>query len=231
MDDTTIESITRRVLDKLNSGNNVTSQVPSLKDPSADSALNALHFSVGVSARHIHLTQKDVETLFGKGYQLNVYKMLLQPDQYAAAEKVAVVGLKKTIYGVRVLGPVRSSTQLELSMTDCFSIGVNPVVKDSGKHDGTPGATIVGPEGVVHLTSGVMVAARHIHVEPERAKIASLKDQQRVNVKVVSLNGRELTFGNVLVRCGSAHKAEFHIDTDEANAAFLKSGDTVEVLF
>ena len=194
MDDTTIESITRKVLDKLNNADTV-SQGSSVVAPSAGSALNPLCFSVGVSARHIHLTKEHVEILFGKGYELNVYKMLLQPAQFAAAEKVAVVGPRKTLYGVRVLGPTRSSTQLEISMTDCFSTGIKPVVRDSGKHGGTVGAVIVGPKGVVQLASGVMVAARHIHVEPERAKIASLSDQQRVNVKVVSSNGRELTFG------------------------------------
>ena len=191
---------------------------------------NPLSFAVGVSARHVHLSKDHVEVLFGKGYELTVFKMLKQPDQYAAQEKVHIVGPKRTLYGVRVLGPARSTTQVELSMTDCYSAGIRPVVRDSGKLEGSSGAVIVGPKGTVEIKSGVIVAARHLHIEPERAKIASLSDQQRVNVRVSTFVGRELVFGNVLVRCGSAHKGEFHIDTDEANCAGLTSGDIVEVL-
>ena len=222
MDERTIETITKKVLEKLvdtngSSGGTATSS-------------SGRFFQVGVSARHIHLSQKDLETLFGSGYELQVLRMLRQPDQFAAKETVTIVGPKRTLYGVRILGPARSKTQVEISMTDGFSTGIKAPVRDSGKLDGTPGAVIVGPKGTIQLTQGVIVAARHIHVEPARAQACGLTDQQRVKVRVKSDNGRSLVFDNVLVRCGSAHLSEFHVDTDEANAAGMKNGDEVEVL-
>ena len=222
MDERTIETITKKVLEKLVDTNG----------SSGGNTANASgrSFPVGVSARHCHLSKNDLETLFGVGYELQVLRMLKQPDQFAAKETVTLVGPKRTLYGVRILGPARSKTQVEISLTDGFSTGLKPPVKDSGKLDGTPGAVLVGPKGSVQLTQGIIAAARHIHVEPARAQAIGIKDQQRVKVRVNTANGRSLVFDNVLVRSGSAHLSEFHVDTDEANAAGLRNGDEVEVL-
>ena len=222
MDERTIETITKKVLEKLVDGKgSAGSPAPSK---------GGRFFPVGVSARHCHLSREDLETLFGPGYELQILRMLKQPDQYAAKETVTVVGPKRALYGVRVLGPARSKTQIEISMTDGFSTGLKAPVRDSGKLDGTPGAIVVGPAGSVQLKQGVIVAARHLHIEPARANAEGLKDQQRVKVRVNSANGRSLVFENVLVRCGDAHLSEFHLDTDEANAAGVRNGDEVEIL-
>jgi len=220
MDERTIETITQKVLAKLGSDDG----------PGAGSQAGGVRFAVGVSARHVHLSRDDLDVLFGPGYQLQVLRMLEQPDQFAAKETVAVVGPRNAIYGVRVLGPTRPGTQVEISMTDGFSLGIKAPVRDSGKHDGTPGALLVGPAGSVRLERGVIVAARHRNVEPVRAAEVGLQDGQRLSVRVEGGQGRTLTYDNVLVRSGAAHKAEFHLDTDEANAAGLRSGDLVEVL-
>lgn len=177
-------------------------------------------FIVETSARHVHVTQQDLETLFGKGYELTVKKMLSQPGQYASAERVDVVGPKKTLTGVSILGPVRSATQVELSLTDARSIGVTAPVRESGDIAGSGACKLVGPAGEVELTEGVIAAKRHIHMTPESAKEYGLSDKQIVSVKVGGA-GRMLTFGDVVVRVRSDFAPAMHIDTDESNAAGL----------
>jgi propanediol utilization protein len=174
---------------------------------------------IGISNRHIHLCQAHLDALFGKGYELNVLKDLSQPGQFAAQETVTLKGPKGKLDKVRILGPVRKQTQVEVSVTDCFLLGVKPVVRDSGQLDGTQGITIIGPAGEVTTDNGVMVASRHIHFHTDQANAWGLKDGQRVKVCVPC--ERPIVFDDVLVRVGDQYKLEFHLDTDEANAALL----------
>lgn len=183
---------------------------------------------IGVSNRHIHLSAEDLEALFGSGHELHPEKMLRQPGHFAAAEKVDVVGPKSTIKGVRVLGPLRSQTQLELSLTDARVLGVEIPIRESGKLNDTPGIELVGPAGSVQISSGAIAAQRHVHLSPEQAKEAGVKSGQFVRLRIPGERG--LVFENVLVRSGEGHEKEVHLDTDEANAAGLKNGMEVEIL-
>lgn len=176
---------------------------------------------IGTSNRHIHLSNEDLTTLFGENYALTIQKELSQPGQFAAKETVTLVGPKGCLEKVRVLGPVRKRTQAEISVTDCFKLGIKPVIRDSGHHDGTPGLQIIGPLGNVDLESGVMVASRHIHLNLEEAAEWSLKDGDRVRVKVQSQ--RPMIFEDVLIRVHEHYHKEMHLDMDEANAALLDS--------
>lgn len=180
---------------------------------------------VGVSNRHIHLAAEHIEVLFGHGYCLTRDKDLKQTGEYAAKETVTLVGPKGVIRNVRVLGPVRAFTQVEISRTDGFGLGVVPPVRDSGKIAGSPGIVVAGPRGAVTLTEGVICAARHIHMEEADAGKLQVNDGDRVTVNVPGDRGG--TFANVLVRVHPSFRLEFHIDTDEANAAGLKNGDMV----
>lgn len=183
---------------------------------------------VGVSNRHIHLSAGHVETLFGSGYTLTRHKDLKQVGEFAAQETVTLVGPKGIMRGVRVLGPARAFTQLEIARTDGFSLGVIPPLRDSGNIQGSPGIVIVGPKGAVTLTEGVICAARHIHMQAEDARRLKVADGDRVTVKVSGPRGG--TFDQVLVRVKPDFRLEFHIDTDEANAAELKTGDIVTLV-
>lgn len=173
---------------------------------------------VEISARHVHLSQADLETLFGAGAELTVKKMLSQPGQFAAEERVDVVGPKKTLGRVSVLGPVRKETQVELSATDARSIGLPIAIRESGVLDGTPGCKLVGPCGEVEIAKGVIVAKRHIHMTPESAAEAGVVDKQIVGLEVKTAE-RSLTFGDVIVRVSPSYAPAAHLDTDEGNAA------------
>lgn len=173
---------------------------------------------VEVSARHVHLSKEDLEILFGKGYELNVKKDLSQPGQYAAEERVTVVGPKRELARVSILGPVRKATQVELSLTDARSIGVNAPVRESGDIAGSAGCKLVGPKGEVVLTEGVIAAKRHIHVTPADAEKMGLKDKEVVSVKIDS-EGRSAVLGDVVIRVRGDFATSMHIDTDEGNAA------------
>lgn len=187
-----------------------------------------LKIPVGVSNRHIHVSEADMAVLFGSGYKLKLFKDLKQPGQYAAEEKVDLVGPKGTISGVRVLGPTRGQTQIEISRTDSIKLGLNPPIRDSGDLKGSEPITLKGPEGSVELKEGVIIAHRHMHITPELAQKYGLQDKQLVSV---SCDGpRALSFGNVLVRVSPQFSLEFHIDIDEANAALLGNNDEVTLL-
>ena len=175
-------------------------------------------FIVETSARHVHVSQADLETLFGAGYQLTPKKDLSQPGQYACAERVDVVGPKKTLTGVSILGPVRKETQVEISLTDARSIGVNAPIRESGDTAGSGACKLVGPCGEVELTQGVIAAKRHIHMTPADAAEMDVKDKDVVCVKVVT-DGRSTIFGDVVVRVNENFALAMHIDTDESNAA------------
>jgi putative phosphotransacetylase len=184
---------------------------------------------VGISNRHIHLSKGDLATLFGPGYELTVAKDLSQTGQYAAEETVTLVGPKGVLQRVRVLGPLRSQTQVEISRTDCFALGVKPPVRDSGDLSDSPGIVVVGPAGCVQLSEGVVLAKRHIHMTPAEAEKFGLKDKDCVKVAVTE-GPRPLTFDQVLVRVRDDFVLELHLDTDEANAACLRNGQEVDVI-
>lgn len=185
---------------------------------------------IGVSARHVHLSQDDLERLFGKGYELHPLKPLSQPGQFVAEEEVELIGPKRSLK-VRILGPVRKNTQVELALTDVIYLGLPsiPPVRDSGDVEGTPGIKIKGPLGEIEIPKGVIIAWRHIHTPEDIAKDLGLVDKQLVKVKVEG--PRALTFENVLIRVSNKFAWEFHIDTDEANAAMVKTGDIATVIF
>ena len=173
--------------------------------------------NIGLSNKHVHLSQKDLDVLFGAGHQLTPTKDLVQPGQFASEEKVDIVGPKKTLTGIRVLGPVRPETQVELALTDARTIGIKAPVRESGKLEGTPGCKLVGPCGEVELDHGVIAALRHVHLNDEQAAEAGVKDGDWVSIKIEGERG--LIFDNVLVRAGAKHEREVHLDTDEGNAA------------
>ncbi|MBU1145449.1 MAG: phosphate propanoyltransferase [Firmicutes bacterium] len=175
---------------------------------------------VEVSARHVHLSQKDLEILFGKNHELTIKKMLSQPGQFAAEERVTVVGPKKEITGVSILGPVRKNTQIEISLTDARSIGVVAPIRESGDTFKSAPCKIVGPVGEIEVLEGVIIAKRHIHLTPKDALAFDLKDKQIVLVKVETLD-RSLVFGDVVIRVRDDFASAMHIDTDEGNAAAI----------
>lgn len=173
---------------------------------------------VEVSARHVHLSQEHLEILFGKGYELTVKKPLSQPGQFAANERVRVVGPKKELPSVSILGPVRGSTQIEVSLTDARSIGIDAPIRMSGDIKASAPVKIVGPKGEVDIEEGVIIAKRHIHITPEDAEKFGLKDRQVVSVKV-DTDQRTTIFSDVVVRVREDFATAMHIDTDEGNAA------------
>lgn len=177
----------------------------------------------GISNRHLHVTQADLETLFGEGYELKQMKPLSQPGQFAAEEIVTLIGPKNSIAKVRILGPVRPSTQVEISRTDSFVLGVNAPVRDSGSLTGTPGLILEGPKGRVELKEGVIIAQRHLHLHTDEANELGLKDKDTISVEFGGDRG--VVFNNVLVRVNPKFAMDLHIDTDEANAAGLANGD------
>jgi len=178
---------------------------------------------VETSARHLHVSQKDLEILFGEGYTLTPKKDLSQPGQFACEERVDVVGPKKTIPGVSILGPVRPDTQVELSLTDARSIGVAAPIRESGDIAGSGACKLVGPKGEVEITEGVIAAKRHIHMTPADAEVFGVQDKDVVSVQIDN-NGRGLVFGEVVVRVSPSYALAMHIDTDESNAACVAPG-------
>ena len=173
---------------------------------------------VETSARHVHVTEETLKVLFGEGATLTKKKDLSQPGQFACEERVTVVGPKKALERVSILGPVRKADQVELSLTDARSIGVDAPVRESGDVAGSGACKLVGPCGEVELKEGVIAAKRHIHFTPEEAAEAGVEDKQIVSVKIES-DGRSLVFGDVVVRVSPKFAAAMHIDTDESNAA------------
>ncbi|MCI8528406.1 MAG: phosphate propanoyltransferase [Lachnospiraceae bacterium] len=183
---------------------------------------------VGVSARHIHLTQEHVEALFGDGYQLTKKKDLMG-GQFASNETVTIVGLKlRAIENVRVLGPVRKASQVEISATDAMKLGIAAPIRESGNIAGSAPIAVVGPKGVLYLKEGCIVAMRHIHMSPADAMAAGVKDGDIVSVKAD--NERGTVFNQVKIRVDDSFTLEMHIDTDEANASKIKTGDKVTIL-
>lgn len=210
MDDQLVERITKTIYSMLNEHN------------------KGFAVPVGVSARHVHLSQEDVEILFGKGYQLTKKKELMG-GQYACNETVTIVGYKlRAIENVRVLGPARKASQVEISKTDAIKLGINAPIRESGNTKGSAPVAIVGPKGVLHLKEGCIIAKRHIHMAPNDAKAAGVNDGDIVSVKVE--NERGSVFNHVQIRVDHSFTLEMHIDTDEANAALIKTGEHVTIV-
>ena len=184
---------------------------------------------VEISARHVHVSEKDLEILFGAGYKLTPKKDLSQPGQFACEERVTVVGSKRELKGVSILGPCRKATQVELSLTDARSIGVAAPIRESGDVAGSGACKLVGPCGEVELTEGVIAAKRHIHMTPEDAEKYGIKDTQIVSVKIPT-EGRALVFGDVVARVSPSYALAMHLDTDEANAAGIPGSCIGEIL-
>jgi len=183
---------------------------------------------VGISNRHIHLSQTDLNTLFGVGYQLTKTKDLSQPLQYACKETLTIGGPHGAIEKVRVLGPVRSETQVEILQADCFKLGIHAPVRLSGDLKGTPGITLIGPQGSILLAGGLIVAQRHIHMTLEDAKRLGVTDGQQVTIQIGGLRGG--TYSNVAVRANNTSTLECHIDTEEANAMNLASTSSITII-
>ena len=183
---------------------------------------------IGVSARHAHLTKEDVETLFGSGYELTKKKELMG-GQFASNEIVTIVGLKlRAMENVRILGPIRKASQVEISSTDSIKLGIKTPIRESGDIKDSAPIAIVGPKGVVYLKEGCIIAKRHIHMSPSDAKAAGVNNGDTVSVKVE--NERGTTFNHVQIRVDDSYTLEMHLDTDEANAAKISTGDTVTII-
>ena len=183
---------------------------------------------VGVSGRHVHLSRAHLDALFGPGYELTKKKDLSQPGQFASEETVDIMTTKGAFTRVRILGPVRKETQIELALTDAVKLGINPPIRDSGNVAGSPGVVMVGPNGTITLDQGAIAALRHIHMTPADAELFGVKDKDVVQVECPGERG--MLMEQVLVRVNDQYALEMHVDTDEGNAACLKTGDKVRIV-
>jgi propanediol utilization protein len=211
-----IESIVKKIVSEMNGG-------------AAAPADNGMQIPVGISNRHIHLTQEDLETLFGKGYELTHLKDLSQPGQYACKETLTIVGPSmRSIEGVRVLGPLRKASQVEISVTDSYVLKVKPPVRESGKLSGSAPIPIIGPKGIVQLKEGCIIANRHIHMSEDEGRAFGVKDGEYVDVELCG--ERRSLFYDVQIRVHKDFRLEMHIDTDDANAAGVGNGFKAKLL-
>jgi len=183
---------------------------------------------VAISNRHVHLSQEDMNRLFGANFPFKVFKNLSQTGQFAYEEKVTLVGPKDVLENVRILGPARTKTQVEISVSDGIKLGVKAPIRDSGELAQSASITLVGPLGSTTLPEGTIIAARHIHMHPDDATRFGVKDKDRISVNVPGARG--LVYNEMLVRVSDKYKLEMHIDIDEANAAYLKNKDYVEIV-
>ena len=193
------------------------------------SAAYAPNLVVNVSARHMHITQEDLEKLFGPGAQLSVYRWLYQPGEFAAQQQVTLIGpRRRAIENVRILGPVRQGSQVEISFTDSVALGVEAPCRPSRSIDGTPGCLVLGPAGVIELKQGVIRAERHVHMAPADAEFYGVGNRQYVSLRVTG--DCAATFDKVLVRVDERYLLEVHLDTDEGNACNLVNATSVELM-
>ncbi len=219
-----IESLVRQAVRRALQGDASPSQ-----NVASGQSTGAPKLVVSISARHVHLTDEHVEKLFGAGKKLTIGKNLYQDGFYAAEETVMIVGPRRRMLpSVRVLGPTRKHSQVELAYTDAISLGIDAPVRHSGDIQGTPGCVLVGPAGAVELDSGVIRAARHVHMNFEHAAYYGVKNGDFMTLSIVSPQC-SLTFEDLLVRADAAAKLEVHIDTDEGNACNLDSATSIEI--
>lgn len=187
-----------------------------------------MKISIGVSNIHVHLTREHLDILFGEGYELDKRNDLTQPGQFASNDKVTIKTEKSEINNVRIVGPVRSYTQVEISKTDAYKLGLNPPVRDSGDVENSSPITIIGPKGEVNLESGCIIPTRHIHLTREHARMYGLENKEMVNVKIYGEKGGIIS--NVHLKVSDEAFFELHIDTDDANAHLVKNGDIGEII-
>ena len=212
-----IEAIVKKIVSEMNGSASEASAPPK----------SGYEIPVGISNRHIHLTQEHLEILFGKGYSLTHLKDLSQPGQYACKETLTIVGPSmRPIEGVRVLGPLRRASQVEISVTDSYVLKVKPPVRESGKLQGSAPITIIGPKGIVQLSEGCIIANRHIHMSPDDAAHFGVKDGDYIDVDATTGTQRTRWF-DVQIRVHKDFRLEMHVDTDDANAVGFKNGSTV----
>ena len=185
---------------------------------------------VGVSNRHVHLTVSHFAALFGQNCKPTLYRQIVQPGFYACNEKVDIETAKGSFKNVRMIGPCRNYTQIEISLSDARVLGLSPPIRDSGKLENSPGIKIKGPAGEITVEKGVIISKRHIHFSPADAERFKIKDQHIVRVLCSPGSDKETIYENVLCRVSDKYVLEFHIDTDEANAAGLKTGDKVFII-
>lgn len=208
-----VKMVTNQVLDSLNTGT----------DSKQDYDSNKYNIPIGISVRHLHITQADLEKLYGSGYKLTKRKDLAQPGEFASNEVVTLVGSRlRSIENVRILGPVRDHTQIEVSQTDAITLGINPPVRRSGNIKGSESLTVVGPEGSITLDAGVIRANRHIHMPPAEAKKMGVKDDEIVSIEIPGT--KSVIMRNVQVRVKKGWVLQMHLDTDDANAADVQCG-------
>ncbi len=184
--------------------------------------------SIGVSNRHVHLTRNHLDILFGEGYELEKKVDINQPGQFAATDVVTIKTDKSEIKNVRILGTIREYTQVEISKTDAYVLGLNPPIRDSGDLKGSEPITIIGPKGCIHIEEGCIIATRHIHILPSQMKTYGLEGKEKVNVKLNGEKGGIIT--NVYLKVSDKAYFELHIDTDDANAHLVKNGDIGEII-
>ena len=221
VDERLVEEITKRVLERLGTA------VPELNPPPEGPPPGFV--PVGISNRHLHLSKEDLEVLYGPGAELHSMRPLSQPGEFAAEETVILVGPKMRCLGaVRVLGPLRKTTQVEVSLTDAYLLGVIPPVRPSGQLEQSESIIIVGPKGALHHKSGLIRANRHIHMHTRDAQQIGVRDNQTVQVRVPG--ERPLLFEDVQLRVSDKFATEMHLDTDDANAAGISQGDLVQIL-
>ncbi|HIE51881.1 MAG TPA: phosphate propanoyltransferase [Armatimonadetes bacterium] len=183
---------------------------------------------IGVSVRHVHLCQEHLDQLYGEGYELSIRNELYQPGAYAANETVTLVTPRRVLHNVRILLPLRPHSQVELARSDAIYLGIDPPVRLSGDIAGSAGIVMVGPAGAVDLKEGVIIAARHVHMNPEEAAHFGVQDRDEVEVEISGM--RALVFRHVIVRVSDEARLELHLDTDEANAANVICGVTARII-
>jgi putative phosphotransacetylase len=216
----TVENLVREILWQQIAGAATTAGHPG---PGPDLVVNS-------SARHMHISPENLETLFGPGAELTVHKWLYQEGQFASEQTVTLIGPRKRIIpNLRILGPTRNLTQVELALTDAIQLGIDIPVRMSGDIDGTPGAYIMGPKGMLEMTNGVIRAARHVHMSPDDAKFYGVKHLDKIGLRVTA-PGCTTVFDDLIVRVDPSFKLEVHIDTDEANACDLDRATKVELI-
>ncbi|MCG8531530.1 MAG: phosphate propanoyltransferase [Desulfovibrionales bacterium] len=221
------EAVLKLLLQAVEDGITVTESVAATAAPQVAPETTPEGITVGISNRHIHLAQEDVNVLFGTGYQLTPMKELSQPGQFACKEMVTICGPKGAIEKVRVLGPVRSQTQVEILAGDSFKLGVKAPARMSGDLQGTPGITIIGPNGSVQTNEGLIVAQRHIHMHPDNAQQYGVRNGQLVGIQLGGVRGGVLF--NVAIRVSESSALELHVDMEEANAMNITPSSVVEI--